>query len=67
LLFTAQKLFSTILKFASLQIQNSPFRLKHWICDRFASLSPSVHKFDYEHISSGLSAALGHERSGRME
>jgi len=24
-------------------------------------LSPSVHKFGYEHIYSGLSAALGHE------
>ncbi|MFB0507826.1 MAG: hypothetical protein ACETWT_13930, partial [Thermodesulfobacteriota bacterium] len=24
--------------FASLQIQNSPFRLRHWVCGRFASL-----------------------------
>ncbi len=30
--------FWTILKFASLQIQNFSFGLKHWICDRFASL-----------------------------
>ena len=30
-------------------------------------LSPSIHKFDDERIHSGLSAALGHERSGRME
>jgi hypothetical protein len=27
-------------------------------------LSPSVHKFDYEHIYSGLSAALGYEQFG---
>jgi hypothetical protein len=30
--------FLTILKFASLQIQNSPSDLRHWVCDRFASL-----------------------------
>jgi hypothetical protein len=37
-LFAAQNIFSMILRVASLQIQNSPFRLKHWICGRFASL-----------------------------
>jgi hypothetical protein len=34
--FAAQHIFSTILRLASLQIQNSPFRLKHWICRHFA-------------------------------
>jgi len=38
LLFAAQNLFSTILKLASLQIENSPFGLKHSICSCFASL-----------------------------
>ena len=37
-LFAAQNIFSTILKFASLQTQNSPFELKNWVCGRFASL-----------------------------
>jgi len=44
-LSAAQNIFSTILKFASLQMsacgansfQNSPFELKHWICGRFSS------------------------------
>jgi hypothetical protein len=36
--FAAQNIFSTILKLASLQIENSPFGLKHSICGRFASL-----------------------------
>ena len=30
--------FLGAIEFAPLQIQNSPFGLKHWICDRFASL-----------------------------
>jgi len=36
-LFAAQHIFSTHLRLASLQIQNSPFGLRHWICNRFAS------------------------------
>jgi len=32
------KEFLTILEFASLQTQNSPFRLRHWVRDRFTSL-----------------------------
>ena len=36
--FALWKEFLTILEFASLQIQNSPFGLRHWICGRFASL-----------------------------
>jgi len=35
--------------------------------DYSPELSPSIHKFDDERIHSGLGAALGHERSGRME
>ena len=35
--------------------------------DYSPELSPSIHQFDDERIHSGLSAALGHERSGRME
>jgi len=30
--FAAQEIFSTILRLASLQIQSSPCRLRHWIC-----------------------------------
>jgi hypothetical protein len=37
-LFAAQNIFSTILEFASLQLQNAPFGLKHWLCGRSASL-----------------------------
>jgi hypothetical protein len=37
-LSAAQNIFSTILKFASLQTRNSRFRLKNWLCGRFASL-----------------------------
>jgi hypothetical protein len=37
-LFAAQNIFSTILKLASLQTQNLPFGLKHWLCGRSASL-----------------------------
>jgi hypothetical protein len=36
--FALRKEFWTILEFASLQTQNSPFGLKHWVCGRFASL-----------------------------
>ncbi len=37
LLFAAQNIFSTILRLASLEMQNSPFRLRHCICGRSAS------------------------------
>jgi len=36
--FAHRKEFLTILEFALLQIQNSPCGLRHWICNRFASL-----------------------------
>ena len=36
--FAHWKEFWTILEFASLQIQNSPCGLRHWICGRSASL-----------------------------
>jgi hypothetical protein len=44
MLFATQNIFSTILKFATLQIGNSPFRLKHPICGRFASLRMATEK-----------------------
>ncbi len=43
-LIAAQNIFSTILKFASLQTQNSPFGLKHWVCERSVSLIMVIEK-----------------------
>jgi hypothetical protein len=43
-LIATQNIFSTMLKFTSLPIQNTPSGLRRWICGRFASQTAHIER-----------------------